>query len=152
MVLMSRSLAETLAGRHGVVSRHVRGTLCCRLCGRSAGHDHRPRSRSTVAVPPRVPTDLPIALVTHDRTPISNGVILRRTNLLDDSDIVEREDGIRLASPPSAWFDCARDLDDERFERLTEWVLDQHTTMPTLWRLAMRMSSRGRPAWPGSSG
>jgi hypothetical protein len=89
--------------------------------------------------------DLPIALVNHDRTPISNGVILRRTNRLDDSDVVERGDGIRLASPPRAWFDCARDLDDERFERLTEWVLDQHTTMPTLWRLTMRMTSRGRP-------
>jgi hypothetical protein len=89
--------------------------------------------------------DLPIALVNHDRTPIANGVILRRTNRLDDSDVVLREDGIRLASPPRTWFDCARDLDDERFERLTEWVLDQHTSMPTLWRLTRRMSSRGRP-------
>lgn len=89
--------------------------------------------------------DSPIVLVAHDRTPISKGVVLRRTNRLDDTDVVRRSDGIRLASPPRAWFDCARDLDDERFERLTEWVLDHHTTMPTLWRLTRRMGTRGRP-------
>lgn len=89
--------------------------------------------------------DWPIALVAHDRTPIRNGVTIRRTNRLDDTDHVDRADGIRVASPPRAWFDCARDMDDERFERLTEWVLDKHTTMQTLWRLTSRMSSRGRP-------
>lgn len=89
--------------------------------------------------------EVPIVLVTHDRTPIARGVLLRRTNLLDDSDRVMRDDGICVASPPRAWFDCARDLGDERFERLTEWVLDHHTTMPTLWRLVKRMSTRGRP-------
>ncbi len=89
--------------------------------------------------------ETPIGLVAHDRTPIRRGVTLRRTNRLDDTDVVERNDGIRVASPPRAWFDCARDLDDARFERLTEWVLDQHTTTPTLWRLTARMSTRGRP-------
>lgn len=87
----------------------------------------------------------PIVLVGHDRTPLTTGVVLRRTNQLDASDVVERADGIRLASPPRSWFDCARDVDDTRFEALTEWVLDQHTTVPTLWRLTERMSTRGRP-------
>ena len=58
-------------------------------------------------------TDTPIGLVAHDRTPIRNGVVLRRTNRLDDTDVVLRPDGIRVASPPRAWFGCARDLDDE---------------------------------------
>ena len=89
--------------------------------------------------------DSPIALVAHHRTPIARGVVLRRTNVLDDEDLVRRDDGITLASPPRAWFDCARDLDDERFERLTEWVLDNHTTLPTLWRTARRLQARGRP-------
>jgi len=89
--------------------------------------------------------EMPIALVTHARTPITSGALLRRTNRLCPDDVVAREDGIRIASPPRAWFDCARDLDDERFERLTEWVLDNHTTLPTLWRLTRRMTSRGRP-------
>lgn len=90
-------------------------------------------------------TEEPIGLVRHDRTPIRSGVLLRRTNRLDDSDVVLRDDGIRVASPPRAWFDCARDMDDARFERLTEWVLDHHTSMPTLWRLTGRMATRGRP-------
>jgi hypothetical protein len=65
--------------------------------------------------------------------------------VLDEEDLVQRDDGITLASPPRAWFDCARDVDDERFERLTEWVLDNHTTLPTLWRTARRLQARGRP-------
>ena len=89
--------------------------------------------------------DEPIVLVEHDRTPIVRGVVLRRTNVLDSSDWVERTDGIRVATPVRAWFDCARDVADERFERLTEWVIDRHATAPTLWAMARRMSARGRP-------
>ncbi len=87
----------------------------------------------------------PIVLVAHDRTPLARGVTLRRTNVLGGEDSVGLPDGIRVASPPRTWFDCARDVDDERFERLTEWVLDKHTTLPTLWRTARRLQSRGRP-------
>ena len=90
-------------------------------------------------------TDQPIVLVAHDRTPLARGVVLRRTNVLDDEDRVQRDDGICIASPPRTWFDCARDVDDDRFERLTEWVLDKHATLPTLWRMARRLQSRGRP-------
>ena len=89
--------------------------------------------------------DIPHLLVGHDRTPVTRGVVLRRSNVIDDVDIVERSDGIRVASPPRAWFDCARDVDDGRFERLTEWVLDQHCAVPTLWQTARRLQARGRP-------
>lgn len=89
--------------------------------------------------------DVPHVLVAHDRTPITRGVVLRRSNVIDDEDVVVRDDGIRVASPPRAWFDCARDLIDDRFERLTEWVLDHHAKLPTLWRTAKRLQSRGRP-------
>lgn len=89
--------------------------------------------------------DVPHMLVAHDRTPITRGVVIRRSNVIADEDVVQRDDGIRVASPPRAWFDCARDLDDQRFERVTEWVLDKHTTMPTLWRTARRLQARGRP-------
>ncbi|MAT06523.1 MAG: hypothetical protein CL424_15905 [Acidimicrobiaceae bacterium] len=87
----------------------------------------------------------PIVLIEHDRSPIRKGVVIRRTNVLDATDWVERPDGIRVASPVRSWFDCARDLDDERFERLTEWVLDHHASVPTIWAMARRMSTRGRP-------
>ena len=89
--------------------------------------------------------DVPHLMVAHARTPITRGVVLRRSNVITEDDIVERADGIRVASPPRAWFDCARDVDDERFERLTEWVLDHHTTLPTLWRTARCLQARGRP-------
>ena len=88
---------------------------------------------------------LPHVLVEHDRTPLARGVLLRRTNVLPSADVVLRDDGIRLASPPRTWFDCGRDVDDERFERLTEWVIDHHATIPTLWAMAQAMSTRGRP-------
>ena len=89
--------------------------------------------------------EVPIVLVEHDRSPIAKGVVLRRTNVLDRSDWVERNDGVRVASPVRAWIDCARDLDDERFERLTEHVLDRFASVPTIWSMARRMSARGRP-------
>ena len=88
--------------------------------------------------------DEPIVTVFHDRTPLTRGVRLRRTNVLPTSHVVHRDDGIRLTSPPRTWFDCAYELDDERFERLTEWVIDQHTSVPTLWAVVRVMSARGR--------
>ena len=90
-------------------------------------------------------TDLPHVLVGHDRTPLTRGVVLRRSNIIDATDAVARDDGIVIACPPRAWFDCARDIDDERFERLTEWVLDNHTSLQTLWRLTRRLQAKGRP-------
>ena len=89
--------------------------------------------------------DLPHVLVGHDRTSLTKGVVLRRSNVIDSTDAVERDDGIVIASPPRAWFDCARDVDDERFERLTEWVLDNHSSLQTLWRLSRRLQAKGRP-------
>ncbi len=90
-------------------------------------------------------TTVPIALVEHDRKPLARGVVLRRSNVIDDEDSVDRPDGIRIASPQRAWFDCARDLSDERFEMLTEWVLDHHCQVPTLWHTVQRLNHQGRP-------
>ncbi|MEO6654019.1 MAG: type IV toxin-antitoxin system AbiEi family antitoxin domain-containing protein [Ilumatobacteraceae bacterium] len=89
--------------------------------------------------------DSPIVLVEHDRNPLSGHVEVQRTNVLDDSDRVVRPDGITVASPARAWFDCARHIDDTRFERLTEWVLDHHASVPTLWGVRRRLAARGRP-------
>jgi hypothetical protein len=90
-------------------------------------------------------TERPLVLVDHDRTPLTRNVLLRRTNRLEPHELVDRPDGIRVASPPRAWFDCARDLDDVHFERLTEWVLDHHASVPTLWRHTRALTQRGRP-------
>ena len=89
--------------------------------------------------------DVPHVLVGHDRTPLTRGVVLRRSNCIAAEDVNERADGIRIASPARSWFDCARDVDDERFERLTEWVLDRHVGLAGLWRMTKRLEARGRP-------
>jgi very-short-patch-repair endonuclease len=91
------------------------------------------------------PTSVPIVLARHDTNHFAAGVAVRRTNVLDDTDHVLRSDGIRVATPPRAWFDCARDLSDDAFEALTEWVLDRHSSMPTLWSTVRRLDARGRP-------
>lgn len=92
----------------------------------------------------RQPTT-PIVLVEHDRHPVSTAATIRRSNVMSKEDRVVRPDGIVVASPPRAWFDCARDVTDEQFEAITEWVLDRHTSMPALWRVMRRLEARGRP-------
>jgi hypothetical protein len=88
--------------------------------------------------------NVPDILVRHDRTPITTGVTLRRTNVLEPEDFVLRSDGIRIASPPRAWFDCASQITDEKFEMLTEWVLDHHAPIATLYRTVQRLDTQGR--------
>ncbi len=133
--------------------RHVRVPLCGCVPGRLDGGDHRARRRPAVGLPPR-PIDGPA------RSCSSNTIELRSHGTFSSAEPTDssrttssqRADGIRVASPPRAWFDCARDIDDERFERLTEWVLDQHTTMPTLCG-AGRVNDATWPtrSWRGST-
>jgi very-short-patch-repair endonuclease len=75
-------------------------------------------------------------------------VRLRRCNVLDPIDVVERADGIRVASPPRLLFDLAESLDDLDLESVVEQVLDKRwLTMPTLHATARRLC---HPARPGS--
>lgn len=111
--------------------------------------------------------DVPIVVTRHDQYRLARGAIVRRTGVLRDGHVVHRDDGIRIASPARAWFDCARDVSDDWFERLTEWVLDHHAGVPVLWGMRREMTARGRtgsarvnrvlsrrPAWqkPADSG
>lgn len=89
-------------------------------------------------------TDDPDLLVAHHSNSISRGVRLRRTNVLSVEDAVTRADSIRVAAPPRAWFDLAAELDDERFEMLTEHVIANHGQVPTLWRTVRRLETPGR--------
>ncbi|WP_420451100.1 hypothetical protein [Ilumatobacter sp.] len=120
----ARCVAACLADREAVVT----GPAAGRLWGFE--HVFRP--------------NVPEVLVGHDRTPISRGVTLRRTNVLDDVDVVERPDSIRVASPPRAWFDSACHLPDERFALLTDWVLAHHASIAELHRTVRRLDTRGR--------
>jgi hypothetical protein len=86
----------------------------------------------------------PIVMTDHDRSPITTGVKMRRSNRLPPTDWVDRPDGIRVAAPPRAWFECGRDLHDEKYEMLTEFMIDRYCGIPTLWRTAQRLCARGR--------
>lgn len=88
--------------------------------------------------------DIPIVMTHVDQYRLARGAIVRRCGDLPDDHVVRRDDGIRVASPPRAWFDCGRDLNDDQFERLTEWVLDQHAGVPTLWGMRRAIARRGR--------
>ena len=90
-------------------------------------------------------TDHPIVLIEHGRNALAHGVLIRRSNKMSGQDFVIRPDGIRIATPPRTWFDCARDLDDPHFERLTEWVLDTHAPPPALWSVVQHLGQQGRP-------
>lgn len=87
----------------------------------------------------------PIVLAEHDRNPIAGEVVVRRSNLIADTDRMARPDGIVVASPARTWFDCARDVGDDRFEAITEWVLDHHVAVADLWAMVRRMAASGRP-------
>ncbi len=85
------------------------------------------------------------AVVAHNRTPVSRGVLLRRSNSIRAEDSTARSDGIRVTTPERTWFDRARDMNDEWFEALTEHVIDSHCSVPMLWSTTKRLSGRGRP-------
>lgn len=89
--------------------------------------------------------DVPTVIVAHDRNPFARGVTVRRCGDVVPSDFATRDDGIRLATPARAWFDCARDLNDEKFEAMTEWVIDNHCPVETLWQMGTRLARSGRP-------
>ncbi len=89
-------------------------------------------------------SDVPVVVVAHHRNPFARGVTVRRCSDVADSDVVTRRDGIRLASPARAWFDCAADLGDEKFEAMTEWVIDHHAPIEELWAMGRRLARSGR--------
>jgi hypothetical protein len=90
-------------------------------------------------------SDVPVVALAHDRNPFARGVTVRRCGDVVPDDFTTRPDGIRLATPARAWFDCARDLNDEKFEAMTEWVIDNHCPVETLWRMGTRLARSGRP-------
>lgn len=90
-------------------------------------------------------TDVPVVAVAHNRNPFARGVTVRRCGDVVDNDFTTRPDSIRLATPARAWFDCSPDLHEEKFEAMTEWVIDQHCAVETLWRMGKRLARSGRP-------
>lgn len=76
-------------------------------------------------------------------------IILRRCNVLDPVDVVERPDGIRVVSPPRLAFDLAHPLSDIDLESVIEQIIDRE------WCTAQMLHDTARrlhhPARPGSA-
>jgi very-short-patch-repair endonuclease len=73
------------------------------------------------------------------------GAVLHRSFRMDAIDIIEREDGIRLTSPPRVAFDLAAHLEDRQLLRVLEEMLRfELCTFPTLAATSDRLRERGR--------
>lgn len=73
-------------------------------------------------------------------------VRLRRCNVMEPEDFVERPDGIRLVSPQRLAFDLGAVLDDLDLESVVEQILDQVlTTMPAILETGRRLYHPRRP-------
>lgn len=72
--------------------------------------------------------------------------VVHRSHRIDLVDVVDREDGIRVTSPPRTVFDLAAKLSDERIHSIVEQLLHSDAcTMATLVETGRRLGERGRP-------
>ena len=75
-----------------------------------------------------------------------DGVRIHFTRHLPANDIVPRNDGIAVTSPPRTAFDAATTLGFDDLESLIEHGIDQgYFIIPTLWGVHRSCASRGRP-------
>jgi very-short-patch-repair endonuclease len=71
--------------------------------------------------------------------------MVQRTSMLLPADVVHREDGIRLTTPPMTVFGCAAHLDDLDLTSMVEDCLRRRLfTMPTLLDVGRRVVAPGR--------
>lgn len=69
-----------------------------------------------------------------------------RTTKLDNRDIVQRNDGIRLTSPPRTAVDLMRYLPTADVRSVVEQIISTgHCTAATMWRVAEPLATPGRP-------
>lgn len=73
------------------------------------------------------------------------GVARHRSHRVHAIDVVGRDDGIRVTSPPRTVFDLAAMLHDDALASVIEQVLhEQRCTVPTLFDTGRRLAERGR--------
>ena len=76
------------------------------------------------------------------------GILVHRTRHLPDSDVVRRQDGIDVTSPPGTAVDAAALLSADDLESLIEQGIDRtYFTIATLWRggTAVRQGAARQP-------
>jgi very-short-patch-repair endonuclease len=91
--------------------------------------------------------DPPVLLLApHDmRITDNDDVQVHRTLDLPESDIIRRDDGIRLTTPARTLFDLGRALDDDALASVVEQVLDMKlASLEEISETNRRLSRRGR--------
>lgn len=85
-------------------------------------------------------------LVPHGASPDLNGIVVHRCRRIDDVDIVNRDDGIQLTSPPRTLFDCADMLGVSASRSAMEQLLrEQRCTLGTILDTYLRLAHPNRP-------
>jgi very-short-patch-repair endonuclease len=86
------------------------------------------------------------ALVPHGVSPELPGIIVHRCRRIDPVDIVERDDGIRLTSPPRTLFDAADMLGFGVARSVLEQLLhEERCTYGTMVDTVLRLGHPNRP-------
>jgi hypothetical protein len=134
-VLVSTAWPDTFEHRMAVACAATGGVICFPTAGIVW------ELRKT----PRCP-DIHVAVPEGRRIDPLPGVVIKRTCLLPECDIVRRDDGIAITAPPRTAFDAAWWLSNDDLESLVEDGLHRgYFVLPTLRALARRTRCRGRP-------
>ena len=86
-------------------------------------------------------------LVPHRCSPEMDGIVIHQCRRIDAVDIVTRDDGIKVTSPPRTIFDAADMLGVVACASALEQVLDQYCTLATIVDTVVRL---GHPRRPGT--
>jgi very-short-patch-repair endonuclease len=107
------------------------------LCGLSAGKLWDFRKVPSIAIP--------TVLVDVDRRIASKLAVVIRTRCLEELDLVVRDDGFTVTSPPRTVFDLAGLVGNSALESIIEQALDRQLfTLATLRATGERLTARGR--------
>ena len=134
-VLASTSWPATLEHRMAVACAGSGGVVRFPTAGLVWGFRKTPRAGDVHVVIPDSRYIDPLA-----------GTVIHRSCALQEVDVVRRNDGIAVTSPPRTAFDAAWDLSRDDLESLIEQGIQrQMFTIPTMWAVARRLREHGRP-------
>ncbi len=139
-------LAEPIHGVFRVAGAPVTHESRCRLaCAASQDVVIAGRAGGRLWNVRRMGLNSPIEVLAFPGShPVGSPYLVTRTCDLPQSEIVRRNDGIRVLAPHRLAFDLARVLDDDSYESALEQIFDQFCQPPTVWEVGRRLARSGR--------
>jgi hypothetical protein len=134
-VLAAAAWPDSLEHRMAAACAATGGVVCFPTAGLAWELRKTPRGDDTY-----------VAITEGRRIDPLPGIVIKRSYYLPECDIVRREDGIAVTSPPRTAFDAAWWLCDDDLESLLEDGMHRrYFLLPTLREVGRRMGCRGRP-------